>query len=81
MSPVCSIKYYILGIADNVHKNICDTKNKYAAIECNTSHFKYIYIYIYTYIYVTKVRNSYKRSTSTKHISYISTIDVPRKLT
>ena len=77
MSPVCSIKYYILGIADNVHKQICDTKNKYAATECNTSHFKYIYIYIY----VTKVRNSYKRSTSTKHISYISTVDVPRKLT
>ena len=77
MSPVCSIKYYILGIVDNVHKQICDTKNKYAATECNTSHFKYIYIYIY----VTKVRNSYKRSTSTKHISYISTIDVPRKLT
>ena len=77
MSPVCSIKYYILGIVDNVHKQICDTKNKYAATECNTSHFKYIYIYIY----VTKVRNSYKRSTSTKHISYISTVDVPRKLT
>ena len=51
MSPVCSIKYYILGIADNVHKHICHTKNKYAATECNTSHFKYIYIYIYTYIY------------------------------
>ena len=47
MSPVCSIKYYILGIVDNVHKQICDTKNKYAATECNTSHFKYIYIYIY----------------------------------
>ena len=77
MSPICSIKYYILGIADNVHKHICGTKNKYAATKYNTSHFKYIY----TYIYVTKVRNSYKRSTSIKHISYISTIDVPRKLT
>ena len=46
MSPICLIKYYILGIADNVHKQICDTKKKYAAIECNTSHFNFLYIYM-----------------------------------
>ena len=46
MSPVCPIKYYILGIANNVHKHICHTKNKFAATECNTSHFNFLYIYM-----------------------------------
>ena len=55
-------------------KLICDTKKKFAKLNA-LAYFLNIYIYIYIYI-CHQTKKFIEETTTTKHISYISTINV-----